>query len=281
MNDSNLKKTVGRVHSIETFGTVDGPGIRYVVFLQGCPLRCQYCHNPDSWTVNGGTIMTVEEVLAGLLRNQDFYDSGGLTVSGGEPLLQIDFLLALFTAAKQHGIHTCMDTSGVTYQSPAPEAPTDKSPSSMNISGVNTSTPNPSSAKLEQLLTVTDLVLLDIKHIDSSQHHTLTGKPNDNILQFAHFLERRNIPVWIRHVVVPGLTDHPDDLYKLGAFIGSLKNVTALDVLPYHDMGKPKYEQLKIPYVLADTPPLTEEGAAAAREIILRGISDEKTFRMP
>ncbi|MEG2350095.1 MAG: pyruvate formate-lyase-activating protein [Hungatella sp.] len=242
--------TVGHVHSIESFGTVDGPGIRMVIFLKGCPMRCLYCHNPDTWEMGGGTDMTVEDILRQFEASRAFYATGGITVSGGEPLMQTEFVTELFLAAAHRGIHTCLDTSGITFH---PENP----------------------ALLEQmdrLMTVTDLVLLDIKHIDSDRHRSLCAHPNDRILAFAHYLDAKAIPVWIRHVVVPGLTDQEDALYRLGKFIGTLHNVKALDVLPYHDMGKVKYEQMGLLYPLQDVTPLSPEAAAAARQIILNGI---------
>ena len=244
----------GFVHSIESFGTVDGPGIRLVVFCQGCPMRCKYCHNPDTWQAGKGTRISVADVLAQYDRNKQFYARGGITVTGGEPLMQIDFVLALFEAAKARGIHTCIDTSGVTYHAGESEY----------------------NDKLDALLAVTDLVMLDIKHIDSAAHRELTGFANGGILAFAKLLEEKNVPVWIRHVVVPGLTDGEDDLRALGRFIGSLRNVKALDVLPYHTMGESKYEALGMTYPLAGVPALPKERAAQAREIILSGVRESR-----
>jgi len=240
----------GHIHSLQSFGTVDGPGVRYVVFLQGCPMRCLYCHNPDTWVVNAGEEMEASYIIEQYKRNEGFYKGGGLTVTGGEPLLQIDFLLELFELCKQNNIHTCIDTSGITYK-----------PSNTEYN-----------EKLEKLLTMTDLVMLDIKHIDPEKHKALTGQPNDGILAFAELLSERNIPTWIRHVVVPGYTD--DDVYleKLGYFIGGLKSLKALDVLPYHDMAKPKYENLGIDYVLKDVPPLDKTVALEKKQVILNGI---------
>lgn len=240
----------GHIHSLQSFGTVDGPGVRYVVFLQGCPMRCLYCHNPDTWPVNGGEEMDASYIIEQYKRNEGFYNGGGLTVTGGEPLLQIDFLLELFTLAKQENIHTCIDTSGITYKP--------------NNEVYNN--------KLIELLKLTDLVMLDIKHIDPKLHEQLTSKPNEGILAFAQLLSDMNIPIWIRHVVVPGYTD--DDLYleKLGYFIGGLKSLQALDVLPYHDMAKPKYENLGIDYVLKDVPPLDKSVALEKKKVIIEGI---------
>lgn len=244
----------GHVHSIESFGTVDGPGIRMVVFLKGCPLRCLYCHNPDTWDMAGGTDMTVEEILRQFEASRHFYASGGITVTGGEPLMQIDFVTELFQAASHRGIHTCLDTSGITFN-PA-------SSSAME--------------KMDILMTVTDLVLLDIKHIDSQEHKKLCGQPNHQILAFAHYLDEKQIPMWIRHVVVPGITAQTDYLYRLGVFIGTLHMVKALDVLPYHDMGKTKYEGLGLEYALKDVAPLSQEAAIKAKKVILSGIRDAK-----
>lgn len=242
----------GHIHSIESFGTVDGPGVRLVVFLKGCPMRCQYCHNPDTWEPGGGTEMTVDQIMAQYEKNRAFYSKGGITATGGEPLMQIDFVTALFSAASHRGIHTCLDTSGITFR---PENP----------------------AVLEafdKLMSVTDLVMLDIKHIDPEGHKNLTGQPIDPVLAFARYLDERAIPVWIRHVIVPGITYDQNELYRLGQFIGTLRNVKALDVLPYHDMGKVKYENLGLDYPLKDTKPLSQKEALAARQVILSGMRE-------
>lgn len=244
----------GRIHSLQSFGTVDGPGVRYVVFLQGCPMRCAYCHNPDTWAVNAGEEYDAEYIVEQYHRNEGFYHDGGITVTGGEPLLQIDFLLELFELCKKSNIHTCIDTSGITYK-PGNDA---------------------YNAKLDKLMTMTDLVMLDIKHIDPEKHKELTAQPNDGILAFAQYLSDKNIPVWIRHVVVPGITD--DDVYlkKLGYFIGGLNNLKALDVLPYHDMAKPKYENLGMEYKLKDVPPMDKKVALEKKEVILQGIRERR-----
>ena len=237
----------GFVHSTESFGTVDGPGVRFVVFLQGCPMRCQYCHNPDTWKMNTGSVRSAQSLIQEYERNKAFYSKGGITVTGGEALMQIDFLLELFTLARQKKIHTCLDTSGVTYRP-------------------GKSTYN---EKLDALMEVTDLVMLDIKHIDPEGHKVLTGHDNGNILAFAKYLEEKQIPVWIRHVLVPGITDDAALLTRLGTFLGTLSNVKALDVLPYHIMGVTKYDQLGMAYPLKDVPPATKEQAANAKKIIL------------
>ena len=234
----------GFIHSTESFGTVDGPGVRFVIFLQGCPMRCQYCHNPDTWKTNTGTIRSAQSLIQEYQRNAAFYTKGGITVTGGEALLQIDFLLELFQLAKQQNIHTCLDTSGITFHPEHTE-------------------------KLDKLMALTDLVMLDIKHIDPEGHKTLTGHDNARILAFARYLAEKKVDVWIRHVVVPGITDDPGQLTRLGAFIGSLPNVKALDVLPYHIMGVSKYKELGIPYPLEGTEPATQAQAKKAKAIIL------------
>lgn len=240
----------GYIHSVESFGTVDGPGIRLVVFCQGCPMRCQYCHNPDTWQINAGMRTSAQELIAQYERNRPFYKNGGITVTGGEPLLQIDFLLELFALAKQKGIHTCIDTSGVTYHAGESEY----------------------NRKLDALMALTDLVMLDIKHIDRKTHQKLTGQDNAGILDFARYLAEKKIPVWIRHVVVPGVTDDPAALERLGEFIGALPNVKALDVLPYHTMGVEKYRRLGIAYPLEGVEPATKRQAIEAKEIILSAL---------
>ncbi len=187
----------GRIHSIESFGTVDGPGIRLVIFLQGCPLRCQYCHNPDTWAPQGGQEYEVPALLALYQKNEAFYKNGGITVTGGEPLLQIEFVTELFAQAKKKGIHTCLDTSGITF-----------SPDSTK--GLS---------RMDALLQVTDLLMLDIKHINDQAHRSLTGQSNQNILAFAQYADARGCPLLIRHVVVPTLTDDPVQHYRLGQFL--------------------------------------------------------------
>ncbi|MBO7672475.1 pyruvate formate lyase-activating protein [bacterium] len=234
----------GKIHSIETCGTVDGPGVRFVVFLQGCPMRCQYCHNPDTWAFVGGQEMSVEEILSQFDGVKEFLKNGGITATGGEPLVQIDFVTELFKLAQEQNIHTALDTSGILFD-------------------INNTT------KIDELLKFTSLVMLDIKHIDDDEHKKLTGHSNKNILNFARYLSDKNIPMWIRHVVVPTITDKPEYLKKLGEFIGTLKNVHALDVLPYHDLAISKYEKLGINYPLKGIPPLTKEQAIIARDTIV------------
>lgn len=242
----------GFIHSTESFGTVDGPGIRFVIFMQGCPLRCLYCHNPDTWNINGGTEITTDEIIKEYKKNASFYKNGGITVTGGEPLLQTDFLTELFQLAKTENIHTCIDTSGITYN---PE----------NVSYIE---------KLDKLLEYTDLVMLDIKQIDNEKHRTLTGKDNKNILLFAKHLEEKNVDLWVRHVVVPEYSDTPEDLRNLGRFIGTLKNLHALDVLPYHTLGVEKYKKLGISYPLEGVSPLSQNDAIKAKAFIMEGLRE-------
>lgn len=244
----------GRVHSIESFGTVDGPGVRLVVFLQGCPMRCLYCHNPDTWKMAGGTEMTVAQIMAQYEKNRAFYSRGGITVTGGEPLMQMEFVTELFSAAAHRGIHTCLDTSGITFR-----------PDSQELTD-----------RFDKLMSVTDLVMLDIKHIDPAEHVKLCGQPLKPVLEFARYLDEKAVPVWIRHVVVPGITYDQNELYRLGTFIGTLHNVKALDVLPYHDMGKIKYQELGMDYPLKDVQPLGKDEALAARQMIVKGIKDSR-----
>ena len=244
----------GYIHSQESFGTVDGPGLRYVVFFQGCPMRCQYCHNPDTWEPRKGTEVTVDEIMMNYNKNRSFYKKGGLTATGGEPLLQIDFLLELFKEANRQKIHTCLDTSGITYR-PGNTAYNEK---------------------LDELMKYTNLVMLDIKHIDPTKHKQLTAQENKGILAFAKYLEEKEVPLWIRHVVVPGISDDPDDLRNLGRFIGSLKNLKALDVLPYHTMGVNKYKELGMEYPLEGVDALPKEEAEIARRYILEGVRETR-----
>lgn len=249
--------TKGYVHSIETCGTVDGPGLRYVIFLQGCPMRCQYCHNPDTWEPGKGQQMTVEEVLEKFYHNTAFYKTGGVTVTGGEPMLQIDFLIELFEKLHKDGFHTCIDTSGIVFQ-----------PKNEQLM-----------EKIERLMDVTDLVMLDIKHIDNEKHKDLTAQSNEPILAFAKYLDQKGIPVWIRHVIVPGITLFKEYLERLGEFMATLSNVKALDVLPYHSMGKVKYENLGLDYPLPDTREATKEEAVAAKNIILSAYRKQKNLK--
>lgn len=242
----------GYIHSTESFGSVDGPGIRFVIFMQGCPLRCKYCHNPDTWELQKGTQMTSDELIALYLKNKAFYSKGGITVTGGEPLLQIDFLLELFKKAKDYGIHTCIDTSGITY-----------SPDNESYN-----------KKLTELLKLTNLVMLDIKHINSDKHKDLTGHYNKGILAFAEFVDSMGVEICIRHVVVEGITDEKEDLMSLGRFIGNLRHLRYLDVLPYHTMGVNKYRDLGIAYPLEGVPATDKAKAMECKNHILQGVRE-------
>ena len=238
----------GRIHSFESFGTVDGPGIRFVVFLQGCPLRCQYCHNPDTWAL-GGQEYSVNDVVQRVLKYKNYFGTnGGITVSGGEPLMQMDFVIELFTALKAKGIHTCVDTSGITFNASSQE----------------------SVEKHEKLLAVTDLVLLDIKHIDDEACKALTGQSNAHTLAFAKFLSDKNQPIWIRQVLVPNLTDNEESLKRTRAFIDSLQSVEKVEVLPYHTLGTVKYEKLGMEYPLKDVQAPDKESVNKAKEILIK-----------
>ena len=237
----------GYIHSTDSFGTVDGPGIRFVIFFQGCPIRCKYCHNPDTWEFHKGKEVTVEQLLQEYDSCKEFLKSGGITATGGEPLSQPDFLLELFREAKKQNIHTCLDTSGIAFN---PE----------------------NTRKIDEILKYTDLVMLGIKHMDPDIHKNLTGAGNENILCFAEHLRDLKIPLWIRRVVVPHLTDDEDELFRLGEFLAALSNLKALDVLPYHDMARKKYAELGMEYPLPHTPPMSKEDAIKARDIIMSGI---------
>lgn len=223
MSQSNILN----VHSIETMGAFDGPGIRYVLFLQGCPFKCQYCHNRDTWDYKMNKPKTPNEILADYNKYKSFYKQGGITVSGGEPLLQVDALIDLFTLFKSHNIHTCIDTSGGSF--------------------------NPSNTdKIDELMKLTDLVLLDIKHIDDEAHKVLVGASNKNILAFARYLDNMGKDVYIRHVLMPNITGTEEHLTNLRTFLDTLSNVKQIDVLPYHKKGISKWQALKFDYPLLD-----------------------------
>lgn len=268
---SDIQKTLGRIHSIESFGTVDGPGIRFVVFLQGCPMRCQYCHNPDTWKTEGGTLRSVEDILKEYDGYREFLRGGGLTVTGGEPLMQMEFVLALFTAAKARGIHTCLDTSGVLFPGEFWKA---KSNETKDIFQNKDSEQAKLLEAYYELTKVTDLVMLDIKHVDDTIHKKLTGCSNKNILAFAEFLNCSNATLWIRHVVVPGITDQKEQLHQLGYYLGGLRKLKGLDILPYHTMGEVKYQKLGMVYPLAGVRALEKKEALAAREEVLAGMKE-------
>lgn len=240
------KERKGYVHSLESFGSVDGPGVRYVIFLSGCAMRCQFCHNSDTWDMTTGTPYTAGELLDKACRYRSYWKSkGGITVSGGEPLLQIDFLLELFKEAKERNIHTTLDTSGNPF-----------------------TTEEPFYSKWLELMKYTDLLLLDIKHIDEEQHKILTGQSNQNILEMARQLSDMGKPVWIRHVLVPERNDKDEYLHRLADFIHTLKNVERVEVLPYHTLGVFKWEQLGIDYPLEGINPPTQERVRNAEEIL-------------
>lgn len=231
---------LGRIHSLESFGTVDGPGIRFVVFLQGCPLRCLYCHNPDTWDPkqSGKYLLSPEELLEEVLRYKSFIAKGGVTVTGGEPLLQPEFLYEFFSLCKENGIHTALDTSGAIFMQ-----------------------------AVQNVLDIVDLVLLDVKSIDADQHKELTGVRIDNTLQCLNYLEEKNIPTWIRHVVVPEWTDDDLLLKKMADYLAPYRCIEKVELLPYHNMSIRKYEQLGMEYRLKNILPLSEERLENARYI--------------
>ena len=232
----------GNIHSIETFGTVDGPGIRFVVFMQGCHLKCKYCQNRDTWDTSSNTLVTVSELVERIKRYENYIklSNGGVTISGGEPLLQIKFLISLFAELKKLGFHTALDTSGMF----------------------------PITEDVKKLLSLTDLVLLDIKHINSEKCKDLVGHSNELELDFARYLSNNNIPIWIRQVLIPGLTDDEEDLILLKDFINSLRTVQKVEILPYHDLGKSKWENLGLDYSLKDIKTATPEDVKRAKEIL-------------
>ncbi|GGE78447.1 pyruvate formate-lyase-activating enzyme [Priestia taiwanensis] len=238
----------GYVHSVESCGTVDGPGIRYIVFMQGCLLRCQYCHNADTWNIGAGKEMTVDEIVEEAKAYKAFMDAsgGGITISGGEPLLQAEFVTEVFKRCKEEGIHTTLDTSGGCFDSSNEEF----------------------MKHFDELMAVTDLLLVDIKQIDSKKHRKLTGKPNEHILEFVKYLSDRQKPIWIRHVLVPERTDAEEDLRALRAFIDTLSNVEKVEVLPYHKLGVYKWKTLGLKYPLEDIESPTEESVIFANEIL-------------
>lgn len=238
----------GIIHSTESFGSVDGPGVRFIVFMQGCQMRCQFCHNPDTWNLSSNTSyeVTPEEMLAQAMRYRNYWkNGGGITVSGGEPLLQIDFLTEFFRLAKENGIHTTLDTSGNPF-----------------------TREQPFFDKFEKLMEYTDLILLDIKHIDALEHQKLTGCDNKNILDLACYLSDIGKPIWIRHVLVPERNDKDEYLIKLDEFLKTLTNIKRLEILPYHTFGVPKWELLGIPYPLDGINPPSKELVTHANEIL-------------
>ena len=241
---------LGRINKLETFGSVDGPGVRFVVFTQGCPMRCLFCHNPETWDFKGDKAgafdISAEDLLKKALRYKSYWGKdGGITVSGGEPLMQMDFLLEFFTLAKAAGVHTCIDTSGVNF--------------------VRT---EPYFSKFVQLMEVTDLLLVDLKIIDPEQHIKLTGHSIDHNLDMFRYLDEIHKPIWIRHVLVPGGSDNDELLIKTREFIDTLHNVQKVEVLPYHALALAKYQELGIDYVLKDVKSPSAERVANAKKIL-------------
>lgn len=236
----------GYIHQLESFGSVDGPGVRFIIFFAGCPLRCKYCHNPDTWDMMKGKQYTADELLDEAITCREYWGTkGGITVSGGEPLAQIDFLLELFTKAKERGINTCIDTAGGPFTREGEWF-----------------------EKFKRLMNVTDVLLMDIKHINEEEHIKLTGHTGKNIIEMFCYLDEINKPVWIRHVLVPGITDNDEYLIQTRDFIRTLGNVQRVEVLPYHGLGAMKYKDLGIDYVLKDTNSPTAERVQNARKIL-------------
>lgn len=233
---------LGRIHSFESFGTVDGPGTRYVVFLQGCLFKCKYCHNRDTWDLDGGTLYSVTDLVSEILPYAPFMDAsgGGVTVTGGEPVLQAPYVALLFEKLQQHGIHTCLDTNGYV--------------------GVY-------SNEVNQMIAATDLVMLDIKHINDAKHHALVGVSNQRTLRFARHLADTNHPTRIRYVVVPGYSDADEDIHGLAQFIAPMKNVQHLELLPYHNFGNHKWKAMGLEYPLEGMEPPTIERMDHIQEV--------------
>lgn len=236
----------GHIHSTESFGSVDGPGIRFLIFFQGCALRCRYCHNADTWKIGEGSEMTADELLDAAERYRPYWGSeGGITVSGGEPLLQPEFLAELLEKAKRRGINTCVDTAGQPF-----------------------TREEPFFGRFKKICEVCDLFMVDIKHIDPKEHKKLTGAGNENILDMLRYLSEIKKPVWIRHVLVPEITDNDRYLKRTADFIGTLSNVKKVEILPYHSMGAYKWEKLGYTYTLADALPPSEERIENAKKIL-------------
>lgn len=235
------KKNYAKVHSIETFGTVDGPGVRFVLFLQGCHLECKYCHNRDTWDINDGTYMSVDDILSQIERYKSYImPKGGVTITGGEPLLQPHFLISLFKELKKRNIHTAIDTSGMVELTDT----------------------------IKEVLSFTDLILLDIKHINPDKCKDLVGFSNEKELEFAKYLSNQNIPIWIRQVIIPGITDDEEDLIKLKEFISSLKTVKKIELLPYHNLGEYKWKKLGLDYKLKDIRSANSDDIKRVKEIL-------------
>ncbi|WP_435934203.1 pyruvate formate-lyase-activating protein [Enterococcus gilvus] len=242
------EEVTGFVHSVESFGSVDGPGVRFIIFMQGCCMRCQFCHNPDTWKINDpiASKRSVDSLLDEALKYEKYWgEKGGITVSGGEPLLQLDFLLVLFKKAKARGIHTVLDTCGQPF-----------------------TFEEPFFSKFKFLMGYTDMILLDIKHINDRKHRELTGHSNKNILQMAMYLSEIRKPVWIRHVLVPTLNDFDEYLLCLNRFIENLVNVERVEILPYHTMGKYKWKNLGLVYPLVGIEPPTQQRVDNAKHLL-------------
>lgn len=239
MNNIDLKY-YAKIHSTESFGTLDGPGIRFVLFLQGCSLKCKYCHNRDTWDINGGEYKSLDEIFEKILHYKNYIKNGGVTCTGGEPLLQYEFLIELFKKLKNEGIHTCIDTSGMV-------AITDK---------------------MKELIDLTDLFLLDIKHINPVKCKNLVGFSNEKELAFARYLSDNGKSMWIRQVLIPEYTDDENDLIQLRKFINSLKTVEKVELLPYHTMGKYKWRDLNLKYELEGIREATDEDIKRAKRIL-------------
>lgn len=248
----------GFVHKIETFGLVDGPGVRCVVFLSGCRMRCRYCHNPETWKISGEEY-TPESLFSKVHRYKSYWkNNGGVTVSGGEPLLQLDFLTEFFSICKRHSVHTVLDTGGNPFENSADYL-----------------------AKFDRLLAATDLVLLDLKMFDAERHKALTGRDNANILEMARYLSEKNVPMWIRRVLVPGLTDDENDLRNTYKFISSLSTVERVEILPYHAFAIPKWKELGIPYTLMDAVAPTQAEIGRAEELLHVNAFSPRTSTLP
>lgn len=236
----------GYIHQLESFGSVDGPGVRFIIFFSGCPLRCKYCHNPDTWDMTKGKLYNADELLNEALSCRAYWGAkGGITVSGGEPLMQLDFLLELFTKAKEKGVNTCIDTAGGPFTKEGDWF-----------------------EKFKKLMEVTDILLMDIKHIDEEEHIKLTGRTGKNIIEMFRYLDEIKKPIWIRHVLVPGITDNDEYLLRTRDFIRTLSNVQRVEILPYHGLGAMKYKDLGIDYVLKDTESPSAERVANAKKIL-------------
>ena len=236
----------GYIHQLESFGCADGPGSRFIIFFAGCPLRCKFCHNPDTWDMSRGKKYTADELIQEAWSCHSYWGKkGGITVSGGEPLFQIDFLIELFTKAKEKGINTCIDTSGGCFTKEGEWFD-----------------------KFKKLMEVTDILLMDIKHIDEEEHIKLTGHTGKNIIEMFRYLDEINKPIWIRHVLTPGITDNDEYLIRTRDFIRTLHNVKRVEILPYHGLGEIKYKDLGIDYPLKGTESPSEERVKNAKSIL-------------